>query len=42
VYRCILNGSPDEVAATVSFPPTQTRTIDATLNSIFVANKALV
>ena len=40
VYLCILSGSPEEVAAAVSFPPTQTRTLQATLSPVFVANKA--
>ena len=41
VYLCILSGSPEEVAAAVSFPPTQTRTLQATLSPVCVANKAV-
>jgi hypothetical protein len=37
VYLCILSGSPDEVAAAVSFPPTQTRTMQAIFSPVCVA-----
>ena len=37
VYLCILSGSPEEVAAAVSFPPTQTRTMQAIFSPVCVA-----
>ena len=37
VYLCILSGSPEEVAAAVSFPPTQTHTMQAIFSPVCVA-----